>query len=147
MWIIIGKLHINILDIQDINNQSINLIPFKGCAIVNGKIYKLEIIVNILLFIPLGIYMNLLFDKQLIKNMLIIILISFSFEFTQYILMIGASDITDVMMNSLGGLIGIGIIRSLKLIFDERVLSICNICAFMMTSIILPFLLFISMMS
>lgn len=147
MWIIIGKLHINILDIQDIGNRSVNLIPFKGCAIVNGKIYKLEIIVNILLFIPLGIYMNLLFDKQFIRNMLIIMLISLSFEFIQYILMIGASDITDVMMNSLGGLIGIGIIKSFKLIFDERVLSICNICAFMMTSICLPFLLFISMMS
>ena len=146
VWIIIGKLHMNILDIQDINNRSINLIPFKGCAIVNGKIYKLELIINILLFIPLGIFMQLLFAKKFYKNILFILFVSISFEMIQYFLMIGVSDITDVMMNLLGGMVGLGIIESFQMIFDERVQTICNICAFGMICICLPFLLFISLM-
>ena len=43
-----------------------------------------------------------------------VVLTSFLFELLQYILHIGISDITDIMMNTLGGIIGILFISILE---------------------------------
>ena len=40
--------------------RSVNLIPFMGSVIVNGRIDISEIINNILVFIPVGIYVCML---------------------------------------------------------------------------------------
>lgn len=113
-WIIVFKFRLNINDLKYIRN--INLIPFKANNIVNGL---KETIINLVLFIPLGMYLKyILKDKKLI-SILIITGTSLLYEITQYILHIGVSDITDIIMNTLGGVIGI-ILVSITLLINSK---------------------------
>mgnify|MGYP004657399181 CR=1 FL=1 len=103
-WIIVFKFRIDIRNLRYL--RTINLIPFKENALK-------EILINIFLFIPYGMYLRKLTKKKSL-TVGIIILTSFIFEVLQYILHIGISDITDVMMNTLGGMVGILLISILE---------------------------------
>ena len=103
-WIIVFKFRIDIRNLRYL--RTINLIPFKENALK-------EILINIFLFIPYGMYLRELTKKKSL-TVGIIILTSFIFEVLQYILHIGISDITDVMMNTLGGMVGILLISILE---------------------------------
>ena len=108
--------------------RNINLIPFGGSLIVNGEISFSEIIKNALAFIPFGILISALWDKKSsIKKLLPIILTSFIFETLQFVFGIGASDITDIISNSLGGVIGIVITVIISKIFKNNRQKIINI--------------------
>ena len=101
IWIIVFKFRLDITSLKYI--RSINLIPFKNNGFVNGI---REPMLNLLLFIPLGMYLKYFGKKYNFLNSGIIILTSFIFEVLEFILHIGVSDITDIIMNILGGLVG-----------------------------------------
>lgn len=90
-----------------------NLTPFKSITeILNsnrGPWYIIQNICgNIYLFIPLGIFLPLI--KKNINYLSVIttgILISIGIETTQYILIIGNTDIDDVILNTIGTFIGL----------------------------------------
>jgi glycopeptide antibiotics resistance protein len=90
--------------------RSVNLIPFGAMLILNGKPSYNEIIFNGLVFVPFGIFMCMLRKKKSFVHLIIpIILTSLFYEAAQYIFAIGASDITDLLANILGGIVGFGI--------------------------------------
>jgi glycopeptide antibiotics resistance protein len=63
---------------------------------------------NIAVFIPLGTYISVFkHDKRVITNLLIICIVSLFIEIVQGLLGIGAADIDDLILNGLGGLVGI----------------------------------------
>ncbi|HBI93894.1 MAG TPA: hypothetical protein DDY58_16520, partial [Terrisporobacter glycolicus] len=100
---------------------------------------KLDLFGNIILFVPLGIYISILLDKnKTLKNILIILIVSLVFESCQYIFGIGATDITDITTNTFGGVIGIYVYKMLILLFKdgERVKKIIAICSFIMMLIV-----------
>lgn len=103
-WIIVFKFRLDITGLRYL--RAVNLIPFKENELK-------EILINTFLFIPYGMYLGELTKKKSL-TVGMIILTSFIFELLQYILHIGISDITDVMMNTLGGIIGILFISILK---------------------------------
>ena len=106
-WIIVLKMQFPFSgNLPELRN--INLIPFGGSLIVNGEVSFSEIIKNVLVFIPFGILISLLWErKSFVQKILPIVLTSFIFETLQFIFEIGASDITDIISNSFGGVIGI----------------------------------------
>lgn len=127
-WIIVFKFRIDITDLRYL--RAINFIPFKENELK-------EILVNIFLFIPYGMYLRELTKKKSL-TVGIIILTSTLFEVLQYIFHIGISDITDVMMNTLGGIIGILFISILKQkINNSKVLD--NLLKYLLS--IIPFLM------
>lgn len=95
--------------------RSINLIPFysimeyiSGSSAVIKKFAFSNVVGNIVIFIPLGIYLPLFKnDKRVITNLLFIFIVSLFVETIQGLLGIGASDIDDIILNCLGGWIGI----------------------------------------
>lgn len=100
--------------------RSVNLIPFND--IINGNFNKLDIIGNVILFIPLGIYLNIINPTSKISNNIYIIIgTSLAFECIQYILGLGATDATDIITNTVGGLIGIGIYIVIEKLFKNKV--------------------------
>ena len=103
-WIIVFKFRLDITTLRYL--RSINLIPFKENELK-------EIFINIFLFIPYGMYLRELSAKKSL-TVAMVVLTSFLFELLQYILLIGISDITDIMMNTLGGIIGILFISILE---------------------------------
>jgi len=95
--------------------RSINLIPFNESLIVNGKLDFREIIMNVVIFMPLGIYSGILFRKWTTgRKIFLFFLISFICEVFQFILGVGASDITDIINNTLGGVIGLIIYKGIE---------------------------------
>lgn len=101
--------------ISNLEHRSINLIPFYSIKEYifsdSATIKKFafgNVVGNIAIFIPLGTYL-LLFknDKRVRTNLLFIFIVSLLVEIIQGIFGIGASDIDDVILNCLGGLIGI----------------------------------------
>lgn len=128
-WIIIFKLQFSFEDLPHF--RSLNLIPFSESAIVNDKMNFDEIIHNMLVFIPFGIFIHVLLEeKTLIKQFIPIILTSLLFEGIQYIFAIGASDITDVLSNSLGGVIGVVITLVISKITRKNWITLINVISF-----------------
>ena len=101
LWIIVFKFDVPFSRLGYM--RSINLIPFNESLVINGKLDFGEIIMNVLIFIPLGIYSDILFRKWTNgKKIFLFFFISLIFEVLQFILGVGASDITDVINNTLG---------------------------------------------
>lgn len=112
--------------------RSINLIPFYESLIVNGKINLSEIFMNMVIFIPLGVYIEMLFSKwSTVKKIAIIFTVSLICEISQFIMAIGASDITDIINNTLGGIVGLLIMCLLVKIFKNKhkIYKLMNIIA------------------
>ena len=101
--------------ISHVEHRPINLIPFYSImeyisgSSANIKAFAFSNVVgNIVIFIPLGTYLSLFKnDKRVITNLLFIFIVSLFVEIIQGLLGIGASDIDDIILNCLGGLIGI----------------------------------------
>ena len=95
--------------------RSINIIPFhsimeyiSGSSAILKKFAFSNVVGNIVIFIPFGIYLPLFKnDKRVITNLLFIFMVSLLVEIIQGIFGIGASDIDDIILNCLGGFIGI----------------------------------------
>lgn len=144
IWVIIFKLEFSIKELPQIRN--INLIPFNQPAIVNGKADISEIILNVLAFIPYGLFIHILMDeKSILKKLLIIFATSFIFELIQYIFDIGASDITDIISNTSGGIIGVVVSMFMEKLLRENWIKYINIvstiCAIILTAMCVILLL------
>ena len=95
--------------------RRVNILPFQsiigylfGITNVSSSVALNNVLGNIVLFIPLGIYLQLLKrDKRVLGGMFFILLVSLSAEITQFALGIGATDIDDIILNCLGGIIGV----------------------------------------
>lgn len=126
-WIIVFKLapfsNIKLVPFSDmVGIRSVNLIPFSESLIINGKLHFSEIIMNVLIFIPLGIYVGTLFkDLDIRKKLFLFFLISLICEVLQFILGVGASDITDIINNTLGGILGLMVYKGIEKIFPNSI--------------------------
>ena len=108
--------------------RRLNIVPFRsimeGINVFDGIRYRLidmQVWGNVAIFIPAGIYLMVFHEIQPVKNTIIhIVLISFCVEIIQYVFNIGGADIDDIILNCLGGLIGIGLYLLLKRIFKTR---------------------------
>lgn len=140
-WIILFKMQFDISLLKNMNFRSINLIPFAGSLIVNGKADVSEILLNIIVFVPFGVYLAMLKQKgNLIRKVLLIFGVSLLYEVLQFIFAIGGSDITDLLGNTLGGIIGIGLFAVLHRLLGEKTVRILNILATVGTIGIILFL-------
>ena len=109
----------DLFDSQRAMNRSVNLVPFhsimdylSGGSEIAKRFAFGNVFGNIVLFVPLGIYLPLLKrDKRTTTNLLLIFLLSLFTECTQYLFGIGVSDVDDIILNCMGGLIGILLYR------------------------------------
>jgi len=125
-WIIVFKMQFSIQGLPDF--REINLIPFAGSVSVNNQIDFIEIILNVLAFIPFGIYISMLKPNwSFLKKIAVIAGVSLVFEVLQFIFAIGASDITDFLGNTLGGIIGIGVYIVFCRLFSTKANKILNV--------------------
>lgn len=130
--------------------RSVNLIPFNsireyiyGSSAIVKKFAFGNVVGNIAIFIPLGIYLPLFKkDKRLIINLLFIFIVSLFVEIIQGVLGIGASDIDDIILNCLGGWIGIlGYKLLLFILQDEK--KVCTAITILSVIVGLPVLIYL----
>ena len=139
-WIIVLKFNIPFSYMGKAGN--VNLIPYSESLILNGKVDFGEIILNVLIFIPLGIYAGILFGRwNFLKKLILIFSISLICEGSQFIMRVGAFDITDIINNTLGGIIGLLIYKGIEKAFESSVKAQKFINIIALTATILMILL------
>jgi len=140
-WILLFKLGVHFSNMG--YRSDINLIPFNELFILNGKLDFGEMIMNVVIFVPLGIYAGIIFKRWLIgKKLFLFFLMSLIIEVFQYIWALGVSDITDIINNTLGGIIGLMIYTGIEKAFDNslKAQKFVNILATTGTILMLLFL-------
>lgn len=116
-WLLLFKLGV---DFSYMEQRRVNLFPFYDVIKDNRAPDIGELILNVVVFIPPGIYVGMLFQKQLlIKKLLFILLTSFCFESIQFVYKIGAFDTTDMVTNTMGGMIGLYIFYATGKLFGD----------------------------
>ena len=119
VWIILLKLSISFEGLGYM--RKINLIPFNESLVLNNKIDFSEIILNAIIFIPLGIYLGILCTTWSVgRKISLFFLVSLLCEVFQYILGVGASDITDIINNAVGAIVGLLIYLGIVKIFEDQ---------------------------
>lgn len=118
-WILLFKMGVQFTYME---NRKVNLIPFNEFLISNGKIDFGGLIMNVVIFIPLGVYAGVLFKRWIFgKNILFFFSTSLIVEGIQFIFKLGAFDITDIIMNTLGGVIGLMLFKGVEKGFKNSV--------------------------
>lgn len=126
IWIILFKMQMPFSQFGI--RRSINLIPFAESVVVDGKIYVKEIVDNILIFVPFGVFACMIGrEKNWLQRLAPVFFTSLAVEVLQYILGIGATDITDLLGNTAGGLLGMGVFAVFRKLCREKVYLILNV--------------------
>jgi glycopeptide antibiotics resistance protein len=106
IWIVLFKTAISLQDVLQLRcTRSVNLIPFFYASDV-GRLQMREVVLNVLIFVPLGIY-SVMLGASWRRAILGGLGFSLFFELCQFAFAIGAWDVTDVMANTFGTLVGI----------------------------------------
>lgn len=86
--------------------RHINWVPFSDPLIVNGKIVLEEMLFNLLAFVPFGFLLSLREKHSLLTIVVRGFLLSLTYEVLQYLLTLGMTDTTDLLLNTLGSIVG-----------------------------------------
>lgn len=104
LWVILFKTTLSLSQLDRF--RGINLIPFHYDREVSG--HGREVLENVILFVPMGMFLSALRVPGGTAAG-IGALTSLALEAAQYLFRLGASDITDLIANTAGTVIGIGI--------------------------------------
>lgn len=119
--------------------RGINIIPFKtivpyltGNALANRGTMVVNLLANVLLFVPLGFYLAIINIKNNVFYKIgIFLAVPLTIEIVQFILKRGISDIDDIILNFLGSLLGMVLYVALEKTYsiiqqnsDERMLEL-----------------------
>jgi len=115
-WLVLWKLDAPWTVAAD--QRIVKLVPFVATAHA-GSSEPVELLLNLVLFLPFGVYLGLLAPSWpwwRVGGTLAGA--SALLEVAQYVLAVGSSDVTDVVVNTAGGLAGLGVVtlarRSLR---------------------------------
>ena len=137
IWLVLFKFSTSLSQLPNI--RSLNFIPFYYAQ--ETPFHLKETMYNFVIFIPLGMFLQLFkSNRKIIFKILIVLLVSLTFELTQYVFSIGASDITDIITNTSGGLIGIIIIILAKKFAPKKYISIFNVLLFVIEILLIGLL-------
>ena len=123
LWLVLFKFSYDPFGVlRDFQTRSLNLIPF---AWANTS----EMIANFVAFIPFGMMLGVNIKHVAYRYKIgLIFAFSLAVEITQFALAIGVTDITDLIMNTLGGSTGLAIYAAVSG-SDDRFLDRCILAA------------------
>lgn len=134
-WIVIAKMNWARLETANftwLSNPSVLLHPGVSWGVINTTPYVYfniaEVVLNIAFFIPFGVFMKLLNKNLGLFSIAFFgLFLSFCYEAIQYVFSIGFPDVTDLIDNTTGVILGFIVASFLKLVFRERVRIYSNI--------------------
>ena len=144
VWIVLFKLSLSADGVRALADagRSVNLIPFYYPA--ETDFHAREVLLNAIIFAPFGLLLCML-GAGFKKASLIALSVSAALEVCQFALAFGACDVTDVITNTLGAIVGAGAYLGLCKIFKNRqkldktllILGTCASAAFFILTILL----------
>jgi len=142
LWLVLFKFSFDFWGVVAyFQHRGLNLIPFAGIS--RGTVR--EMIENFVVFLPFGLLLSASFKRvKLWRKLAVIGAVSVGVETLQYILAIGLTDITDVIMNTLGGLAGLLVYRLIsRYVSEEKLDTIVAIVTAALLGIIVWMRLFV----
>ena len=110
VWAVVWKLDVPYVGEAALLPRPIKLIPFVPSAEA-GASAPLEVVANFVLFVPFGVYLGLLAPTWPWWTWTgVLVGASFALEATQHLLSTGSFDTTDIIVNTVGGLAGVGLL-------------------------------------
>jgi glycopeptide antibiotics resistance protein len=142
-WIVLWKLEPPY--IGDGELRHIKLVPFVSTT-EDGASEPFEVTANVLLFIPFGLYLGLLAPSlPWWKLAGLVAGASLTLEVIQYVLAVGSSDITDIVVNTAGGVAGLGLlVVARRALQDEAGSVMTRVCSVMTALFLLASGIFIA---
>lgn len=103
-----------------------------------------ESILNVLIFVPLGLYVGVLFEnKNRLCRLAAIIATTLFFEITQYIFAVGGTDIMDIINNSIGGVLGLIICHFAQKTLKQNFYKVATIASVLCTLCVVIVVVFV----
>ena len=125
------------------HEADINLIPFRSLAFAVESGFETAqnlLLLNILLFVPLGVFLPLVFKKaeKIAKTVLICFGASLAIELLQLIFPLGrAFDVDDLILNTFGGALGYALYAVCRMVFIRQKIQLSEkISAFAVLAVI-----------
>lgn len=107
LWLILFKLSFNLPQFLTYSYSNVNLVPFSTFSFENTTVLR-ETTYNLIVFFSFWGAFECQFQETFFSKKLgIIFLVSFLAELIQFLFGIGVADITDLITNTTGGLIGL----------------------------------------
>lgn len=105
LWLVLFKFSFDIFSVVlDHQTRSLNLLPFAGSSQTSMN----EVIYNFVVFIPFGLLLGVtLKQTEFWQKLIYIFAFSATVEAAQFVFGIGVTDITDIITNTFGGLLGL----------------------------------------
>lgn len=144
VWIVLFKTTFSYGEIRWFSGErSVNFIPFYYGNEIR-RFHRWEVLLNAAVFVPMGMYLKM-FGFSAYRAVLTGCAASLVFELSQFALAAGASDITDIITNTSGTLLGVCLYLLAVRIFSgkDRADRIINtaagvvICLFSVLAVIL----------
>jgi glycopeptide antibiotics resistance protein len=120
VWLVLFKFSFDLSEVFAHHIRILDLVPFSGSFRENLP----ERISNVIAFVPFGLLLQVNFKQTSVwQKLAFICAFSIAVETFQYIFAIGATDITDVITNTLGGLLGLALYDLGKRYVDSQKLD------------------------
>ncbi|PET75606.1 hypothetical protein CN514_03880, partial [Bacillus sp. AFS001701] len=127
--------HIFLGDKQPFNiyllSQYIELLPIHSIVISLSRGLWIQVIGNIIMFVPLGVFIGLYKSNYLFKNVILIVFLSsLLIEITQLCISLVTGypsrvfDTSDLILNTIGGLIGWWLLKTLSTNLPTNIINI-----------------------
>jgi glycopeptide antibiotics resistance protein len=121
VWIVMWKL--GMPHLGDGHLRQLKLVPFVASGLHGGSA-PAEVVVNLLLFVPFGLYLSCLKPAwPWVRAALTMCGVSVAMEGAQYVLAVGSSDVTDVITNTAGGVAGLALVALIRHVRAGRAIS------------------------
>jgi glycopeptide antibiotics resistance protein len=142
-WIVLWKLEVPHIGRGGI--REVKFVPFAPDT-CDGASAPSEVLANVLLFIPFGVYLGLVAPTWPWWRITgTVAAASVSLEVAQYVLAVGSSDITDLITNTVGGLTGLGLLALARRRLKARtVTTVTRVCAVLTVLALLAIAVFVA---
>lgn len=138
VWAVVWKLEIPYIGAGE--PRAIKLVPFVQTREA-GASQALEVLANLLLFVPFGAYLGLLRPRRPTGSLAMAAGASLAMEAAQFALAVGMPDVTDVIVNTAGGAAGLILIALVRLALRGRTFAVMTraaaavtVCAMLATA-------------
>ena len=102
--------------------------------------YFLDDVLNVIVFVPFGLYLSYFIkDRKILKTIIIVFIISLSFEIVQLFTLLGGGSSKDIITNTLGAFIGCFVYKG---IYKESRIKILNMLSIIAVAILIPIVIY-----